>query len=361
MYEVVHNPGSFIMGLALFYLLSLGGGTVTAVDLVQRSGWALWVQVLALVAAAKLLLIAQMVGRSVAAAGPERAAQLFYGPLQLAGQLVRPLHSAVDVVTSRVLHIRPEERTSEEELRTLVDAVEETQALEADEREMITSIFELSDREVREIMVPRMDVVAADESTPVVAIVDLLISTGHSRVPVFHGDLDHLTGMVHLRDLARAMREGRPEVPVGDLVRSLHVVPETKKIDELLREFQQARHQMAVVADEYGGTAGVVTIEDLLEEIVGEIHDEYDVEEERIQVISEREAVMDARVSIHDANEVLALNLDDDEADTIGGVVYERLAKVPSPGDVVDLGNSTIRVISTRGRTVQRVQVTLKQ
>jgi CBS domain containing-hemolysin-like protein len=144
------------------------------------------------------------------------------------------------------------------------------------------------------------------------------------------------------------------------MARPVHVVPETKKIDELLHEFQGGHIQMALVADEYGGTAGIVTIEDLLEEIVGEIRDEYDVEEDLVQVVAPgREAIFDARVSIHDANEVLPLDLDDEGFDTIGGLVYDRLAKVPVPGDIVTLGNCVVRVISTKGRRVQRVRVTM--
>jgi CBS domain containing-hemolysin-like protein len=209
-------------------------------------------------------------------------------------------------------------------------------------------------------MVPRVDVIALPAETSVESGLDVLVASGHSRVPVYEEDLDHIDGIVHLRDLARELRAGHGSHSLGSLVRPVHVVPETKKIDELLHEFQEQRIQMAVVADEYGGTAGVVTIEDMIEEIVGEIRDEYDTEEEeRIQVISDREAILDAGVSIHDANEVLPLNLEDDDYDTIGGLVYEQLSKVPNTGDVVTLRHATIRVLSTKGRRVQRVQVTM--
>src|SRR5207244_3182003 len=192
--------------------------------------------------------------------------------------------------------------------------------------------------------------------------IDLAVSSGHSRLPVYEEDLDHVAGVVHLRDLAEAVRQNRGDSPVMELVRPLHVVPETKKIDELLREFQQERIQMALVADEYGGTAGIVTIEDLVEEIVGEIRDEYDVEEESIQMLSEREAIMDAGISIHDANEALPLNLNDDDYDTLAGLVYDRLAKVPSVGDQVDVDQRfTVKVLATKGRRVQRVQVTMQE
>ena len=157
------------------------------------------------------------------------------------------------------------------------------------------------------------------------------MQTGHSRIPVYEGDLDHVLGLVHLRDLTGALRANRGAEPVALLVRPIHVVPETKKIDELLHEFQNEQIQMALVVDEYGGTEGLVTIEDLLEEIVGEIRDEYDVEEERIQVISDHEAILDGRVSIHDANEVLPLGLDDDDYDTVAGLVVWPPGEDPFP------------------------------
>jgi len=277
--------------------------------------------------------------------------------------VIWPWYMLTDAALRVLFRVRPEEHitTSEEDLRALVDAVEDTEALEDEEREMITSIFELSDRDVREIMVPRPDIIATDAATPVSGVVDLLVTSGHSRVPVYESDIDHVVGLVHLRDLTEALRNGRSDAPANEVVRPLHVVPETKKIDDLLREFQSQHVQMALVADEYGGTAGLVTIEDLLEEIVGEIHDEYDVVEEWIKPVSEQEAVLDARVSIHDANEALNLGLDDTEFETIGGLIYDRLGKVPAVGDTVASDRCTFRVLATKGRRVLRVLVAVNE
>jgi CBS domain containing-hemolysin-like protein len=307
--------------------------------------------------------MAQAMGRRIATIRPEPVAAALYTPMRILGTVTLPLIWPWYVISDRLLgtvfRVRAEEHfsTNEEDLRVLVDAVEETEALEEDEREMITSIFELSDRDVREIMVPRPDIVGADGALRVTQVIDLLVSTGHSRVPVYEGDIDHISGLVHLRDLAEALRKGRGDTPISTFVRPLHVVPETKKIDELLHDFQGEHIQMAVVADEYGGTAGLVTIEDLIEEIVGEIHDEYDVVEEWIKLLSANEAVVDARVSIHDFNEALNLELDDTEYDTIGGLIYDQLGKVPTVGDVVDTDAVSFRVLTTKGRRVQRVQV----
>lgn len=367
MAQVLHRPGPFLSSIVLLHMSIVGIATLVAFDLASHlttdAGWRAGV----LAVAAALALAAQIIARGLAALHPERVAVWLYGPLRIVGTITMPLvgpwYALTELMVTRIAGARPQETmpTTEEDLRVLVDAVEETEALEEEEREMITSIFEMSDRDVSEIMVPRIDLVAIDASTSVGDGLDVLVRSGHSRVPVYEEDLDHVTGLVHLRDLAREFRAGNGSTPVGDLVRPLHVVPETKKIDELLHEFQEKNIQMALVADEYGGTAGIVTIEDMLEEIVGEIRDEYDVEEERIHKISDREANLDARVSIHDVNELLPLHLDDDDYDTVGGLVYERLSKIPSAGDVVDLGHAVIRVISTKGRRVQRVHITMTE
>jgi CBS domain containing-hemolysin-like protein len=362
--QIAHEPGPMLASISLLYLAAIAIATVVAVDFARWQFADPVPQYASLAVAALLLLGTQQVARAIAMIKPERAAMLLYRPLSVFGLLSRPItapwHLLTNALLRRLFGVEEHVATTEEDMRALVDVVEETAALEEDEREMITSIFELSDRDVREIMVPRVDIVALPTSMAVNEAVDVLVSSGHSRVPVYEGDLDHVAGMVHLRDLAQALRAGRGGASVSQFLRAVHVVPETKKIDELLREFQSQRIQMAVVADEYGGTAGVVTIEDMLEEIVGEIRDEYDVEEEEpIQRLSRTEALMDARVSIHDAAEVLPIEVGDGDFDTIGGLVYQRLDKVPAVGDVVQLEHCTIKVVATKGRRVQRVLVTI--
>ena len=368
MSTVVQTPGTLNSSVALAYMAGVAGATLVAHDFAQgpdrvwgAPGLVIWV------VAAVSLFVAHAFGRALATIRPEAMAGLLYPPFRLVGPITLVLTGLWYLLWHRMIGrlfgLSAEDRVTatEEDLRILVDAVEETQALEDEEREMITSIFEMSDRDVAQIMVPRIDVVAVEAARTVSEAMDVAISSGHSRLPVYEADLDHIAGVVHLRALADALRNGRGEEPVAELVRPMHVVPETKKIDELLREFQDQHLQVALVADEYGGTAGIVTIEDLVEEIVGEIRDEYDVEEERIQMLSEHEAILDAGLSIHDANEVLPLNLNDDDYDTIGGLVYDRLAKVPSPGDEVQLDHFTIKVLSTKGRRVQRVRITMTE
>ena len=247
---------------------------------------------------------------------------------------------------------------AEEELKLLVESGEENGVLEQDEREMIHGIFELSEVTAREVMVPRIDVVAIPAEARIEAAVELIVATGHSRVPIYEGSIDNVIGIVYAKDILKHLRSGRLEDMVRPLARPAHFVPEAKKVDELLQELQQRRVHMAIVVDEYGGTAGIITIEDLLEEIVGEIRDEYDQAEETwVERIDAHEAIMDARTSIREVNEVMNLDLPAEASDTLGGLVYDLLGKVPVKGDEVRVDGSLIQVMSTEGRRIGKVRL----
>jgi CBS domain containing-hemolysin-like protein len=223
---------------------------------------------------------------------------------------------------------------------------------------MIASVIELGEQPVREIMVPRIDIVAAPGSSTVRDVVDRIVESGHSRIPVYDGTIDNITGVVYAKDLLRFLRDGSQTASVQPLAREASYVPETKKVDDLLHEMQQTRVHVAIVVDEYGGTAGLITIEDLIEEIVGEIRDEYDVEESMIEEVSDREALFDARVSIRDVNDTLDLEIEDEDFDTLGGLLYHELGKVPNVGDEVSVDGAVVTVLTTTGRRVRKVRVT---
>jgi CBS domain containing-hemolysin-like protein len=233
----------------------------------------------------------------------------------------------------------------------------EDRIVEEDEREMIDGIFDLEETTTREIMVPRMDVVALSADTSLQEALDVIIRDGYSRLPVFRSSIDDVVGILYAKDLFPRMRDGRLDGVVGEMVRPAYFIPESKKVSELLRELQKRKVHIAVAVDEYGGTSGLVTIEDLLEEIVGEIQDEFDSEEAKIVEGSEGEAFFDATVSIDDVNDTLGTILEGEEVDTIGGLVYELLGRVPLVGDQVSTSNSSITVVSTSGRRVTRVRV----
>jgi CBS domain containing-hemolysin-like protein len=247
---------------------------------------------------------------------------------------------------------------TEDELKTLVDAGQEEGLFEQGERRMIFSIFRLGDTLAREIMVPRIDLLALDVTTPLSEAVDALLQSGYSRVPVYKESIDDIQGLLYAKDLLNVWRKGNQIESLGNLLRPAYFVPETKKVDELLAEMQAQRIHMAIVVDEYGGVAGLVTLEDIVEEIVGEILDEYDKAEEMLyQVISDSEYVFQGRVDLDDFNEIVDSELPREEADTLGGFIYSRIGRVPTGGESIQVDNLELTVEQVSGRRIRKVRV----
>lgn len=245
---------------------------------------------------------------------------------------------------------------SEDGLRFLLHVSDEEAVIEDEEKELIASIFEFSDKLVREVMVPRIDVTGVSVDTPLLEALEVILKAGHSRIPVYRDSIDNIQGVLYAKDLLKYLRDGRTETPIGKIARPAYFIPESKKVDELLQELQQRKVHMAVVVDEYGGTAGLVTIEDLLEEIVGEIQDEYDAEEPTIKTVNSYEYLFDARVPIGEVNKLLGVELPDEGGDTLGGFIYSQLGKVPALGDRVEYQSITMEVLSVNGRRIKQVR-----
>jgi CBS domain containing-hemolysin-like protein len=219
----------------------------------------------------------------------------------------------------------------------------------------------LSDSKLHEVMVPRIDIVAIDQEASFDDAVTLVLTEGHSRTPLYKESVDHIVGILYAKDLLRIIAAGGPRPRLRDIMRPALFVPESQAVDDLLNELQRRRVHMAIVLDEYGGTAGLVTIEDLLEEIVGEIQDEFDEEEPMKVIVRDGEAILDGRADIDEMGELVdpALELEDDEEyDTVGGFVYHRIGRVPVVGDKVAVDPFTITVVKVIGRRVGKVRVT---
>jgi CBS domain containing-hemolysin-like protein len=233
--------------------------------------------------------------------------------------------------------------------------------LEAEEEQMISAVMSLSDSKLHEVMVPRIDIAAIDQEASFDDAVTLVLTEGHSRTPLYKESVDHIVGILYAKDLLRIIAAGGPRPRLRDIMRPALFVPESQAVDDLLNELQRRRVHMAIVLDEYGGTAGLVTIEDLLEEIVGEIQDEFDEEEPMKVIVREGEAILDGRADIDEMGELVdpALELEDDEEyDTVGGFVYHRIGRVPVVGDTVAVDPFKITVIKVTGRRVGKVRVT---
>jgi CBS domain containing-hemolysin-like protein len=359
--RLLEEPTSTLSTILVVYTLALCAAAAAAfsfdLDLWQTT--APWVAIVAAVLQLLVLLLVQFVGRVVAVARPEQVALTFVRPVELLVRLFFIVLVPLNALDGWVRSLLGVQRgltpaDAEDRLRHLVEGNTD---LEEDEREMIASVIELGEQPVREIMVPRMDIVATTEASTVRETLDRIVDSGHSRIPVYDATIDNITGMVYAKDLLKFLRDGEQSASVKPLAREPSFVPETKKVDELLHEMQQRRVHVAIVVDEYGGTAGLITIEDLIEEIVGEIQDEYDVEEQLIQEVSDQEALFDARVSIRDVNDTLDLDIEDDDFDTLGGLLYHELGKVPNVGDEVRVDGVRVTVLTTTGRRVRKVRV----
>ena len=236
---------------------------------------------------------------------------------------------------------------------------EEHATLDERERSMIRSILRLDEYNARDIMVPRVDIVAADLEDSLADVANRMLESGHSRLPVYRETIDNVTGIIHSRDLLPLLNMKAPWPSLEKLLREPFFVPETKRLDELLSEFQKLRVQMALVVDEHGGIEGLVTLEDLLEEIVGEIEDEFSTTEEpQIAPTDDGKLIVDARISLNDLEEFVPLKFDQADVDTIGGLVYSTLGKMPQAGDEVVYDGLRIKVLSTVGRRLRKLQLT---
>ena len=279
-------------------------------------------------------------------------------PLKLFMFLFRPVVWIVNASTNFVL--RPwgvklgeeMEAHSEQELRIMISSSTASGELAPQEREYLNNVFDFGDRVAREIMVPRPDIEALRSNSPLEELVDTAVFGRYTRYPVYEEDLDHVLGAVHVKDLLRAAKEEPERFDITTLVRECLVVPETKRIEEILREFQRRKLQMAIVIDEWGSVEGLITIEDVLEEIVGEIQDEFDEGEAAIEQISEDLYAVDGRIPIIEVNEHFNLDLPHEDFDTIGGFILGSLGRPPEVGDTVEADGATLNVKSVDGPRV---------
>lgn len=312
-----------------------------------------------------LLLFGEILPKTLAVSDSAKAALRLSRPLAVVAWLLTPLTAAFLAATNLIVRLfggRPNHGpyVTEEDIKTLVNVGVEQKVLEEGERELIHSIIEFGDTIVREVMTPRPDMVAVPVNAPPRRALDLVIAEGYSKLPVYEETVDNVIGVVHDRELLIALANGTiATASLRELMRPVAHVPESKRISELLREMQRGKYSLAIVVDEYGGTAGIVTMEDLLEEIVGEIRDEHDEgEEERIRKISDDESIVEAGTNIEDVNAALGLDLPHEDFETIGGYAVGLFGRLPAEGEEVDAGDGVrLRVDRTRGRRILAVRI----
>jgi len=318
-----------------------------------------------LLTTAVLLLFGEILPKTLAVSNSGRTALRLSAPLLCVTWLLTPLTSAFLATTNLIVRVfggKPPHGpyVTEDDIKTLVNVGVEQNVLEEGERELIHSIIEFGDTIVREVMTPRPDVIAVPVTAAPRRALDLVIADGYSKLPVYEEMIDNVIGVVHDRELLVALANGTIATSsLRELMRPVAHVPESKRISELLREMQRGKYSLAIVVDEYGGTAGIVTMEDLLEEIVGEIRDEHDEgEEESIRRVAEDETIVEAGTNIEDVNAALGLNLPHEDFETIGGYAVGLFGRLPHEGEEIAAGDGVrLRVDRTRGRRILAVRV----
>ncbi len=312
-----------------------------------------------------LLLFGEIIPKTVASSAGERFLLALGKPMRAANAIITPITNVFIFVANLLLRVAGIRHTqhmyvTEEDIRALVNVGAEQRVIEEEEREMIHSVIEFGDTIVREVMTPRPEIVAVSIDDSPRRALDVVIAEGYSKLPVYQESKDDIIGVVHDRELLIGLANGAlSQTSLRALMRAVQHVPETKKIAELLRDMQREKYSMAIVVDEYGGTAGLVTMEDLLEEIVGEIRDEHDVDEqEPIHIISENEAVVEAGAHIDDVNDALGTHIPTEDFETIGGYVVGLFGRLPKEGEEIEADRRTrLKVERTRGRRILTVRV----
>lgn len=248
-------------------------------------------------------------------------------------------------------------KVTQEDLETLIDTSRETGLIDEEENEMIHNIFEMKDIVVREVMVPRTDIQALEVNSKIDDVVKLVVEVGHSRIPVYEESIDKVVGIVYAKDLLKYWASKNKTTGIKNIMRGVIFVPETKSIDELFKELKHERIHIALVVDEYGGTSGLVTIEDLIEEIVGDIQDEYDIEEEEFVELAENEYIVDARIDIDELSEKLDVEITKEDYDTLGGFLVDLSNKIPSKKETFAYKNLLFTIVEADERKISKVGI----
>ena len=371
-YRVASSPASTLAACALgTSLTSIGIGWVLAgwlhniVEPAYSGAGVAAIIVAAALAVYLHALVGKLVPRAAALARPEHFARLVALPLLAFSWILKPLTLLVGIpfrhasreIRERVPAGEAGAIHGPDELRLLVEQSEEVGALEPQDADLLEGVFEFTEKTADDVMTPRTDLVALSLDSTLEQTLDVVEESGFSRVPVYSGTIDNIVGVLLVKDLLPEVRRANGSFSLREVVRSVHMIPVTRQVEEVLADFKRLKEHMAIVLDEYGGTAGVVTMEDLLEEIVGEIEDEYDVADLAVPAQPSGELVVPGETNIGDLNEEYGLSVPDAEHSTIGGYVFGALGRLPHPGDVVVAGGASFVVRSMDNRRIETLAV----
>ncbi len=364
--NLIQKPEHFLPSLLLMVLIVQLTSASIATWLVTRiSGNAgVGVAVGTALITVMMFIFGELIPKSLASHDSEKIALKVVKPVVFIERVLRPISFVLEGLARVIMRVFLRKELTvdaivhdEGEIKAMVSAAEENNVIEEEEKDLIHSVFEFGDMIVREVMVPRPDMVTLPIDATVRDALVLVIENGFSRIPVYEGNLDSISGILYAKDLLLNLKEGKLDQEIRGLIREAYFIPETKRLGDLLRELQKRKVHMAIVVDEYGTVTGLVTIEDLLEEIVGEIFDEYDREVKLIEEIYPGKYTLDARLSIDDLNELMNTDIPSEDFDTVGGLVLKILGEVPKPGASFVLNGLVFTVEKVRNNRISKVTV----
>jgi CBS domain containing-hemolysin-like protein len=336
---------------------------VIALDVLEKGAA---VAVTALIMSVLVVLFAKLVPKGLASRDPDRLSLIVAYPMRFIMELLSPLARVIAAVAEFVTGRREQRPMSctavvtEEDIKAMINLGEEEGALEEEEKELLHKVFEFGDTVASEAMRPRTEIVSVPSSSTVQDMLALVSEFGYSRYPVIEKTVDTVTGIIYAKDIMIAMASGtvQPADPIQPFIRQAYFIPENKRVSELLSEMQREKLQIAIVIDEFGGTAGLVTLEDLIEEIVGNIHDELDAEEKDVQIVDEKNVVVSGQAEIDEVNELLDIALQSKDFNTIGGLVFGLFGRMPRIGEQLRYKDLKFEVLELDGRKIDKVKIT---
>ena len=310
-----------------------------------------------------LIIFGEILPKTIAMRSSSQFANIVYYPLRVFMILLHPVTLILNGINKFVLKLIPKEEKSfdtEEELEILAELGEEKGSLDEEESDMIRSIIKFDDKTVREIMTPRVDILSLPSDASIDDAMDLIAKKQFSKIPLYKENIDEITGIIYAKDLVPYLIGSRPNVKLQSISRNVYFVPEQKPIDDLLNDFKEKKISLAIVVDEWGGTSGMVTLEDIVEEVMGEIRDPYDLEKSPISQINEKNFIVDRKISIYDLEEEIeGISFPEDrDYDTLGGLILDNLEDIPKQGQSVVHDEWVIKVLDLDGNRITKVQIT---
>jgi CBS domain containing-hemolysin-like protein len=359
--DLLEHPNRFLSTILMLTLLVQVGASAIATSLALSLNLPVAGAIATGVMTFLIFIFSEMAPKTYATNNTEKVALEVAPVVEVLSTIFFPLVRLLIFISNGIIRlfggavIKEGPFVTEGDIKALVSAAEEQAVIEAEEKKLIHSIFEFGDTLVREVMVPRTDMVMLEEGAGLEEALELIMRSGFSRIPIYSGDFDHIVGILYAKDLLPYLKRGESDVRPKEFMREPFFVPETKRVSELLTELRKGVVHMAIVLDEYGGTSGLVTIEDLLEEIVGEIFDEYDSEKVLYENMGKGKYSFDARIPIDDLNELLGTDLPAHEWDTLGGLIYNLMGKIPKQGESVVHGGLKLTAQKVVGRRISKV------